>query len=141
MLYSVPIFGSAFVGKTLDFWQYLSAFNFILLVHQSILVFSWYEMLETPEVKNFAQKIGDKGVRWIVVTITVLTGIAFSASVNMEGYMRNVFLIEFVMACTTLAVFLFSKKLSINHRYRWVGELIFWLPGLLIFSLDVAQYF
>lgn len=132
LLYSVPIFGNAFVGKTLDFWQCLSAFNFILLVHQSILVFSWYETQETPEVKNFAQKMGDKGVRWIVVSIVILMYITFSAST--EGYMQNVFLVEFTMACATLTIFLFSKKLSINQRYRWIGELIFWLPGLLIFS-------
>ncbi|RFS16640.1 hypothetical protein [Emticicia sp. C21] len=132
LLYSLPIFGSAFVGKAVGFWQYLSAFNFILLVHQSILVFSWYEMQETPEAKNFAQKIGNKGVRWIVVGITILMGVSFSASA--EGYMQNVFLIEFAMACATLAVFIFSKKLSINQQYRWVGELVFWLPGVLIFS-------
>ncbi len=132
LLYSLPVFGSAFVGKTVDFWQYLSAFNFILLVHQSILVFSWYEMHETPEVKNFAQKIGDGGVRWIVVSITVLMLITFS--ISPEGYMQNVFLIEFAMACATLAIFLFSKQLSINQHYRWVGELVFWLPGVLIFS-------
>lgn len=132
LLYSVPVFGSAFVGKTLSFWQYLSAFNFILLVHQSILVFSWYEIQETAGARNFAQKIGEKRVRLIIISITAFIGISLLISV--EGYMKKVFLIELLMACLTLALLLFSKKLSINQRYRWLGEIVFWLPGLLIFS-------
>jgi hypothetical protein len=132
LLYSVPIFGSAFVGKTLGFWQYLSAFNFILLVHQSILVFSWYEMQETVGVKNFAQKLGEKRVRLMVIGITALVGITLLVSI--EGYMKKVFLIEFLMACASLAIMLLSKKLSASQNYRWIGEMVFWLPSLLIFS-------
>ena len=132
LLYSVPVIGSAFVGKDLGFWQYLSAFNFILLVHQSILVFSWYEIQETPEVKNFAQKIGKEHVRLIVISIAAVVG--FALLTKIEGYMRKVFLIQFIMGCATLAIFLFPKKLSASQHYRWIGELVFWLPGLLIFS-------
>jgi hypothetical protein len=132
LLYSVPVFGSAFVGKTLGFWQYLSAFNFILLVHQSILVFSWYEMQETAEVKNFACKLGEKRVRLVVISISAFIGFCFLTSI--EGYMKKVFLIELLMACATLSIYLFYKKLSVNQRYRWIGEMVFWLPGLLIFS-------
>ncbi|HEY1054746.1 MAG TPA: hypothetical protein VGE24_06405 [Emticicia sp.] len=131
LLYSVPIFGSAFVVKSLGFWQYLSAFNFILLVHQSMLVFSWYEMKEMPEVKNFAQKLGEKQVRLVVIGITAFVGIILLTSI--EGYMKKAFLIEFLMACVTLAIFLFPKKLSTTQHYRWIGEMVFWLPGLLIF--------
>jgi len=132
LLYSMPVFGSAFVSKTLGFWQYLSAFNFILLVHQSILVFSWYEIQETPEVKNFAQKIGKKRVRLSAISITLFIGISLLISV--EGYMRKVFLIELLMAVMSLLLLFFFKKLSLYQRYRWLGELVFWLPGLLIFS-------
>lgn len=132
LLYSLPVFGSAFVGKNLGFWQYLSAFNFILLVHQSILVFSWYELQETTGIKNFAQKLGEKRARLIVTAITVLIGITLLISIG--GYMKKVFLIELLMACASLALMLSSKTLLSNQRYRWIGELVFWLPGLLIFS-------
>ncbi|RYU96627.1 hypothetical protein [Emticicia agri] len=132
LLYSIPIFGSAFVDKNVGFWQYLSAFIFILLVHQSILVFSWYEMQEMPGVKNFAQKVGEKQVRLIVIGITAFICITLLTSI--EGYMRKVFFVEFLMACSTLSIFLFSKQLSVKQHYRWLGELVFWLPGLLIFS-------
>jgi hypothetical protein len=132
LLYSLPIFGTAFVSKSLGFWQYLSSFNFILLVHQSILVFSWYEMRETEGVKNFAQIIGDKRVRLVVISITALTGLALLISI--EGYMKKVFLIELLMSFSTLSILLFSEKLSQGQHYRWLGEMVFWLPGLLIFS-------
>lgn len=132
LLYSLPIFGSAFVGKTLGFWQYLSAFNFVLLVHQSILVFSWYEIQETPDVKNFAQKIGEKRVRLSVISITLFIGI--SLLISIEGYMKKVFLIELLMAIASLLILFFFKNLSLHQRYRWLGELVFCLPGLLIFS-------
>lgn len=132
LLYSIPVFGSAFVGKALGFWQYLSAFNFVLLVHQSILVFSWYEMQEIPDVKNFAQKIGEKRVRLSVISITVFIGV--SLLISIEGYMKKVFLIELLMAVMSLLLLFFFKKLSLHQRYRWLGELVFWLPGILIFS-------
>jgi Na+/H+ antiporter NhaD/arsenite permease-like protein len=132
LLYSVPVFGSAFVGREIGFWQYLSAFNFILLVHQSILVFSWYELQEKHEVRNFARKLGEKRVRLIVISSTVFIGICLLTTI--EGYMKEVFLIELLMAGSTLAIFLFPKKLSVNQHYRWLGEMVFWLPGLLIFS-------
>lgn len=132
LLYSIPVFGSAFVDKTPGIWQYLSAFNFILLVHQSILVFSWYEMQQAEEVKNYARKIGEKRVRLVVISITVITALTLLISIG--GYMKQVFLIELLMACATLSISLLSKKLSLNQNYRWVGEMVFWLPGLLIFS-------
>jgi len=128
----VPVFGSGFAGKDPSLWQYLSAFNFFLLVHQSILVFSWYEMKEKPEEKNFAQKLGEAHVKRVVISITIVVGLPLLLGI--EGYMKNVFLIELLMACATLAIFLFPEKLSLNQRYRWIGEIVFWLPGLLIFS-------
>ncbi|MBA4852284.1 hypothetical protein [Emticicia sp. BO119] len=132
LLYSAPVFGSSFVGRDMGFWQYLSAFNFILLVHQSILVFSWYEMQEKEGIRNFALKMGKKQTLIIVIAITVFVG--FTLLTSIEGYMKKVFLIELLMACTTLAIMLLSKALLPNERYRWIGELVFWLPGLLIFS-------
>ena len=131
-IYSICIIGSAFSAKqNLEAIDYLIGFNFFLLVHQSILAFSFYEVKEKTNIKNLAKKLGDKYCTFSIfgVTVFIMLSYFFSHSV----FIQKVILIEILMATCSTLIFVFHSKLSANESYRWLGEMVFWLPILLIF--------
>lgn len=131
-IYSICIIGSAFTTKSnLDFFDYLIGFNFFLLVHQSILMFSFYEVNEKSDVKNLAKKLGEKYCTFSIIGVAVFIVLCnFFVS---NTFIHKVLIIESLMAFCTILIFVFQVKLSKNQHYRWLGEMVFWLPLLLIF--------
>lgn len=131
-IYSLCVVGSAFVMKPNLNWQaYLAGFIFFLLVHQSILIFSFYELQDYPETKNLAKKLGKTNCTYLILGIFALTIIAHFLTSNL--FLQKVFLIESLMAFCSVLIYFFETKLAKNERYRWLGEMVFWLPLLLIF--------
>ena len=132
ILYSLSVVGSAFSTKqNLGLVDYLAGFNFLLLVHQSILVFSYYEAKEKPEVKNLASKLGKTNAKYLIVTVCIF--IALSNVISASLFTKKVILIETLMSICSVLIFVFQQKFSKNESYRWLGEIVFWLPLLLIF--------
>ncbi len=130
ILYSISVVGSAFCTKqNLSFFDYLAGFTFLLLVHQSILVFSFYEAKDNPKTMNLARKIGIRNCIYPIFGILVfaISNNFFEASI----FTKKVFFVETLMSICTVFVFVFYKKLSKNETYRWLGEMVFWLPVLL----------
>lgn len=132
ILYSVSIIESAFSTKqNLGFVEYLAGFNFFLLVHQSILIFSFYEAKSEPETKNLANKLGRKNCTYLIVGIC---GFIFLGNISdASNFTKKVFLVETLMSICSVLIFIFQAKLAKNESYRWLGEMVFWLPILLIF--------
>jgi 4-hydroxybenzoate polyprenyltransferase len=131
-IYSICIIGSAFSTKQkLDWTAYLAGFNFFLLVQQSILIFSFYELQEYPQTKNLAKKLGKTNCTYLILCIIVF--IAVSSFTTKENFLQKVFFIETLMAVCSTLIYFFQAKLVINQNYRWLGEMVFWLPLLLIF--------
>lgn len=131
-IYSLCVVGSAFSTKpTLDWQAYLAGFFFFLLVHQSILIFSFYESQAYPTTKNLAKKLGKTNCTYLILGVFALTAIAHFLSNNL--FLQKVFLIESLMAFCSVLIYFFEAKLAKNERYRWLGEMVFWLPLLLIF--------
>ncbi len=129
-IYSLCVVGSAFSTKpTLDWQAYLSGFIFFLLVHQSILIFSFYESQAYPETKNLAKKLGKTNCTYLILGVFVLTIIAHFLTSNL--FLQKVFLVESLMAFCSVLIYFFEAKLTKNERYRWLGEMVFWLPLLL----------
>ncbi len=132
ILYSVSIIGSAFSTKQdLGLIDYLVGFNFFLLVHQSILIFSFYEAKLFPETKNLANKFGKRNCTYSIVGICafILLSSFFEASI----FTKKVFLVETLMSICSVLIYFSQTKLAKNEHYRWLGEMVFWLPILLIF--------
>lgn len=131
-IYSLCVVGSAFSTKqNLDWQAYLAGFIFFLLVHQSILIFSFYESQAHPTTKNLAKKLGKTNCTYLILGVFALTVIAHFLSNNL--FLQKVFLIESLMAFCSVLIYFFEAKLAKNERYRWFGEMVFWLPLLLIF--------
>ncbi|WP_337042860.1 hypothetical protein [Emticicia sp. 17c] len=132
VLYALPVFGSAFAMKQhLGLGAYIAALNFVGLVHQSILVFSVYESNENPNAKNLARKIGSTNSRIWVVCIMLWMGISYLLADT--PYLKQVFFVEWLMALASMLIVFLPAYLSVNQRYRWLGEMVFWLPLCLIF--------
>lgn len=130
-IYSLCVVGSAFSTKqNLDWQAYLAGFIFFLLVHQSILIFSFYESQAYPTTKNLAKKLGKTNCTYLILGVFALTVIAHFVSNNL--FLKKVFLIESLMAFCSVLIYFFEAKLAKNELYRWLGEMVFWLPLLLL---------
>jgi 4-hydroxybenzoate polyprenyltransferase len=131
-IYSICVVGSAFSTKPNLNWEaYLAGFIFFLLVHQSILIFSFYESQAYPKTKNLAKKFGKTNCTYLILGVLALTAIANFLTDNF--FLQKVFFIESLMAFFSVLIYFYQKKLAKNENYRWLGELVFWLPMILIF--------
>ncbi len=131
-IYSLCVVGSAFSTKPILDWQaYLAGFIFFLLVHQSILIFSFYESQAYPITKNLAKKLGETNCTYLILGVLALSIISIFLTYNL--FLQKVFLIESLMAFCSVLIFFFEAKLAKNERYRWLGEMVFWLPLVILF--------
>lgn len=95
-----------------------------LVVWQSLMVFSFYETLENPTVRNAALMLGS---RWLKIQNQLLVfGFVLLFSIN-QGLHTGLLL---GMTLCNFTLFIFHKKLIINNLYRILGELVFILPVL-----------
>jgi hypothetical protein len=133
VIYSICVMGSAFTMKSnLDWQVYLAGFVFLLLVHQSILIFSFYESQAYPKTKNLAKKLGKTYCTYLILGVLAISIICIFFTDNL--FLQKVFFIESLMAFCSALIYFSQAKLEKNERYRWLGEMVFWLPLLLIFS-------
>lgn len=133
VIYSICVVGSAFSTKhNLDWQAYLAGFIFFLLVHQSILIFSFYELQSYPETKNLAKKLGKTNCTYLILSVLALSILSIFSTDNL--FLKKVFFVETLMASCSILIYFSQAKLAKNERYRWLGEMVFWLPLLLISS-------
>lgn len=132
VIYSICVVGSAFSTKpNLNGQAYLAGFVFFLLVHQSILIFSFYESKAYPATKNLAKKLGKTNCTYLILGVLAFSIVSIFLTNNL--FLQKVFLIESLMASCSVLIYFCQAKLKKNERYRWLGEMVFWLPLILIF--------
>ena len=132
IIYSLCVVGSAFSTKpNLDWQAYLAGFIFFLLVHQSILIFSFYESQVYPTTKNLAKKLGKTNCTYLILGVLFIsaTSIFFTDFL----FLQKVIIIETLMAFCSVLIYFFHEKLAKGENYRWLGEMVFWMPLVLIF--------
>lgn len=135
LLYGISVVGSAYCTKTrIKTEEIILGLNFILLVHQSILTFSLYEFEADNSVKNLAGKVGIQRSRFAIVSIAVwcLVWLIINWFTSKKSYISSVFIAEFMMSALTTLLIIFKKFFNKTERYRWVGELVFSIPLLLV---------
>jgi hypothetical protein len=132
IIYSLCVVGSAFSTKpNLDWQAYLAGFIFFLLVHQSILIFSFYESQVYPTTKNLAKKLSKTNCTYLILGVLFIsaTSIFFTDFL----FLQKVIIIETLMAFCSVLIYFFHEKLAKGENYRWLGEMVFWMPLVLIF--------
>lgn len=137
ILYSFGVLCGPFtVLSSINLSYWLIAFLFSLVVFQEILWNSVFELRTIPNFDNLASKIGLKKSRRVINIcsgiIVFLTLQLFNSDFEMPTRLAYVIcLISLLLSLTTAL----PERLITNKRYLLFGELLFWLPIILIFGL------
>lgn len=104
---------------------------FFILVFISLLIFSLYD-LPTDTQQEQTSVVQAWGSRLVVRIIWVLTAIIFILLIFLITIFFKVVFIYSTMALFQLWLATDRARFLPNDRYRWLGELVFWLPGLMV---------
>lgn len=135
LLYGISVVGSSYCTKTrITAEEIILGLNFILLVHQSILTFSLYEFEADNSIKNLAGKVGIQRSRFAIISIAAwcFIWLIINSFTGKNNYINSVFIVEFIMSLLTTSLIIPKEFFVQNERYRWVGELVFSIPLLLV---------
>lgn len=134
ILYTFCIVGGAYSIRKNLFWEdYILVVNFFLLVHQSMLVFSYFEWHQDQQNANFFTLIGRKLSHWDIYGIFILQLILIGFYI--ESKIFEIVLIQALMSFSTMLIYHFSDYPIIKEKYRILGEMVFCLPILLQFFI------
>ena len=135
LVYVSAVFGTTVLHNP-QISSLLIGFIFLLIVFQNLLFFSLSEFKKNTNSYNLAEHFGIKKSNSIIITITCIILILGIYLIHFStlNYENKVVFMEILMSVILLIINLFDSFFLINDRYRWVGDGIFLLPLLLIFS-------
>ena len=135
LVYVSGVFGITILNKPSMFSSQIGSI-FLLIVFQNLLLFSLFELNNSPETNNLAQFLGKKSSKNIIFgiffVIIVLGG--FSFVILAKNYQYKVLSIELLMSFCLVIITHFQSFTRQNERFRWLGDGIFLLPLLIIFA-------
>jgi 4-hydroxybenzoate polyprenyltransferase len=86
--------------------------------------------------RSFTTTFGRKNTRHLLITlhiaIFILLKINLLFTVNLFQFFAII--IEVLMNTALLLMLMLPKSMKINDRYRIFGEMVFWLPGLILLA-------
>ncbi len=126
--------------------------NLPLTIHQIILIViltllawaegvmaSWfdYENDLHDHHHSFATTFGKQNTRYFLIALHILIFILLKINIlfTTQWPQFAAIIIEAVMNLALLMILLFPEKMKKNERYRILGEMVFWLPGLMWFMI------
>lgn len=135
LIYGIGIFlgpMTLFEGTPgIDFWILLA--EFIMIALANLLIFSMYE-LNIDQVSGFQSFVKstsfDVGRKTIILLITLLFVSSMMSMIVFYGS-SSIFIAQFlilIMAIVLSLLLIFKNKLIINERFRFVGDIIFFIP-------------
>jgi hypothetical protein len=123
LVYALGIWGGVMVVRI-----------FGLVAFQNLLLFSWMEAFETAEDQSLAIVWGEELSQKVIIAISLIVfvtnfSLLFLCETNFQRRICCILiLMAFFQTVFTLKPSIFLK----NERYRWLGEGIFWLMGLVL---------
>ena len=134
-VYVSAVFGTT-VLHNLQSSSFFIGLVFLLIVFQNLLLFSLSELKKNIHSFNLAEHFGIKKSNSILVAITFIILIFSFILIDFStfNYQNKVVFIEIIMSLILLLINQFDNFFLINDRYRWVGDGVFLLPLLIIFS-------
>lgn len=136
MVYTIGIWGgpASLIDFNLQFYQWICLLVFFILVLTDLFVFSLYES-EADQLdghSTLAVNLGKKLTeRLILINITLV--FVFSITLFIYGQDQIILVaakVFMIMAIVLTGLVVFQSRLNKNSIYRFIGELVFWLPGL-----------
>lgn len=134
LAYAVGVWGPALVSQPdTGVFAWVLAGLHAVVVFQSLLLYSWIEAFEADEAHSLAAYWGEEATHRALQYLTV--GLV-AALIGLLPFAQHIYQIRFVFI---LILMVLAQHLCMAHRvqvqlrerYRWLGELVFWLPGLL----------
>ncbi len=138
LVYTFGIWGGpvALLGYKLSWQQILILVVFFLIACADLLVFSIYEEKNdrldqhNTFVINFGRKITNRLVNILAALVFIICVYQFETATEIQTMIA--FLILAVMMCVILVLLYFQDFFRNRLLYRYMGELVFWLPALIL---------
>lgn len=132
--YTLAVAGTALVSKpSVNLSAWILAGLFFLIALQNLLIFSYFEFIQSAGNQNIASMIGKKltkrfiyGITSMNVFVIVLFFLNGTAYVN---YFAGIMLLMTLGLSFLIAI---PDWASRDDRYRWIGDGVFLLPALLL---------
>ncbi|WP_266367343.1 hypothetical protein [Tellurirhabdus rosea] len=136
LLYTVGIWGSIFVQReTIGWTEWALVGLFLGVAFQNILLFSLMEHYEGEEHGlSLASLWGPSQCDWVLRSLTGVL-VLLALAVFMFGgprYVQRAAVVEGLMSLGLYIIQRYPEYFLENGRYRWVGDGVFWLPGLIL---------
>lgn len=136
VLYACGVFlGSFSLDNTLDISLILLFGQTVLMASINLLLFSYYEVTYDTQDghRSWATHFGAAQtlihLRWLIVVLGVLIVASFPIHLTMmELTLQYIFV---VMSGLLAAIYWFPGWFKQQERFRWIGDVVFLLPGLI----------
>ncbi|WP_373513695.1 hypothetical protein [Persicitalea sp.] len=135
LIYAAGVWGSTwFLGESISWESALLGIIFYLLTVQSLLLFSHFEAVKYREVFNLARWLKRPNTMRILKGISLLTLITCLTVCFLTEYryVQRLSIMLIAMAAVHFWLLLNPEKAVSDERFRLVGELVFFLPGLVL---------
>lgn len=135
LIYAAGVWGSTwFLGESITWESAVLGIIFYLLTVQSLLLFSHFEAVKYREVFNLARWLKRPNTMRILKGISLLTLITCLTVCFLTEYryVQRLSIMLIAMAAVHFWLLLNPEKAVSDERFRLVGELVFFLPGLVL---------
>lgn len=135
LIYAAGVWGSTwFLGESISWESAVLGIIFYLLTVQSLLLFSHFEAVKYREVFNLARWLKRPNTMRILKGISLLTLITCLTVCFLTEYryVQRLSIMLIAMAAVHFWLLLNPEKAVSDERFRLVGELVFFLPGLVL---------
>jgi len=136
IIYTAAVVGIPLYNRSsLNLSDWILAACFLLIVFQNLITFSLFEHLDNPENHNIVRFTGKKAAKRVInfIALVVIFTAIFLFSGG-AGYTNKVALIEVLMTLTLSFMPALPAFFAGNERYRWLGDLVFLYPLLILFA-------
>ncbi len=139
-VYTIGIWGgpASLIDFYLQYHHWVCLVGFFILVLTDLLVFSFYES-ETDKLDGHNTLVLNLGRKRTAKLIFVNITIVFITSIGLIIFGQDQLVlaaakIYLIMALIIAGLVVFQDRLRNHLLYRYIGELIFWLPGLALLA-------
>lgn len=135
LIYAAGVWASTwFLGEGISWESVTMGVIFYLLTVQSLLLFSHFEAMKYKEAFNLARWLGRRNTLLIlrgIALITLVTCVAVCLLTEYR-YAQRLAIILIAMTGVHYWMLLNPKKVVADERFRIAGEVVFFLPGLVL---------
>lgn len=137
LLFSIGIWGCVWTQRPVLSGIEMAEFVlFTLTAGQNLLLFSVFEWRESPQRSVFSLATAwgfgtcDVVLRWL--TVVVVMGAISLCFLTNDRFAQRSALILAMMSMVLYVIQRYPAWFLKNERYRWLGDLVFWMPALVL---------